>query len=693
MLNCKEIGSQRYRLHCLGCMVAILINLVWAAFNFINFKADQWEYTAVHILVSVVTLAALIVRKKMRFSPDTLGLIPMLATITAASYTYNTVDLESFRSVTYIHAAVFIGAGMFLLWHWKYSVISVAYALIINFIFYIAWSPISVHDYFTNGAELVTSVALFMIISIQTRYILVQKEIEIRSRLRKSEAKSRLLINTAMDGIITFDESYNIIMFNPAAQKMFNYYSGEVSQTSIKLLIPEIEKTEPIKSMEERNTKYGFRKNGEKFPIEYTIAGVKSDGEIYYNAIVRDITIQHKNKKELIKAKQEAIKSKELQSQFLSNMSHEIRTPMNGIIGISRILSGMDMTAEQRYYLNAIIKSSENLMVIINDILDFSKIEAGKIVIEKTPFDIHSLIDVIYEILIVKAQEKGIYLTVDKDNIPQYLVGDPVRLNQILLNLIGNAIKFTDHGGVSVSLKELTQKEGVSTIQFNITDTGIGIPEDKIGKIFESFTQASSSTTRTHGGTGLGLTISKELIRIQGGELSIKSEPGKGSTFSFTLEYKIAENADLNDEDEINQQESSIRVLNKLEGINVLLVEDHPINQMLALKILRDWNFSVDLAENGIQAIDMVNINNYDIVLMDISMPEMDGYEATRQIRKNGLSANPFLPIIAMTASALAGESQKAFKAGMNDYISKPFNPTELLNKINKHVSLKLKRA
>ncbi len=693
MLRCSELGNRRYKLHCQGCKVAVLINLVWAIFNYFNFGPEKWEYVLAHVLVSLLTVITLLVRNKFKFSPDTLGLVPMLATLTAVGYTYNTVDLESFRSVTYTHAAVFIGAGMFLLWHWKYSVISVAYAMLINFLFFITWSPISIHDYFGNGAELVTTVALFMIISIQTRYVLVQKEMEARSKLKKSEAKSRLLINTAMDGIITFDQFYNIKMFNPAAQTMFKYSFEDVFQTSVKMLIPDIEKLKSDTSNDESGTIYGFKKNGDKFPIEFTIAEVESDGEVFYNAIIRDVTIQHKNKKELIKAKQEAIKSKDLQSQFLSNMSHEIRTPMNGIIGISRILSGMDMTEEQRYYLNAIIKSSENLMVIINEILDFSKIEAGKIIIEKTGFNVHTLIDVIYEILIVKAREKGIFLTIDKENIPEYLLGDPVRLNQILINLIGNAIKFTDRGGVTVILSEEKNENEHVQIKFSISDTGIGIPEDKIDKIFESFTQASSSTTRTHGGTGLGLTISKELIKLQGGELWIESEVGKGSTFSFVLGFQHVDNMEEAENHETEELQSSIRILNDLKGIKVLLVEDHPINQMLALKILKDWNFNVDLAENGIEAVEMTKTNDYDIVLMDISMPEMDGYDATRLIRRKVTDGNANLPIIAMTASALLGESQKAFKAGMNDYISKPFNPSELLNKINKHVSPKLKRA
>ena len=233
----------------------------------------------------------------------------------------------------------------------------------------------------------------------------------------------------------------------------------------------------------------------------------------------------NKYQDQLIASKQEAEKSKELQGQFLSNMSHEIRTPMNGIMGITRILQKSNLNKEQHHFLNAIIKSSENLMVIINDVLDFSKIEAGKVVIENERFDLEDALDVVQEILVVKAEEKGIYLTVAKDEkVPRFISGDSVRLNQILINLVGNAIKFTEKGGVSIKVHALHSDEDRIKLRFDIRDTGIGIPSDKIDSIFQSFTQASSSTTRTHGGTGLGLTISKQLIEMQNGILAIESE-------------------------------------------------------------------------------------------------------------------------------------------------------------------------
>jgi signal transduction histidine kinase/ActR/RegA family two-component response regulator len=399
---------------------------------------------------------------------------------------------------------------------------------------------------------------------------------------------------------------------------------------------------------------------------------------------------------ELIEAKQVAEKSKDLQSQFLSNMSHEIRTPMNGIMGITRVLQDTKIDNEQRHYLNAILRSSENLMLIINDILDFSKIEAGKIEIEKTRFNLDELLIVVQEILVVSAQEKGLYLRLDKDeSVPSWLEGDPVRLNQIMMNLIGNAIKFTNKGGVTLKVRSRKEDENNISLLFQIIDTGIGIPADKIDTIFQSFTQASSSTTRKHGGTGLGLTITKQLVELQDGNLWIASEEGKGSAFNFEIQY---EKSTPNEETElvlqINDQKSTQNTLNDLKGTKILLVEDHPINQMLATKVLEDWGFDIDLAENGVIALEKIQENDhYALILMDISMPEMDGYTCTREIRTGNYTSNPEIPIIAMTASAFIGENQKCYKAGMNDYVSKPFNPQELLAKITNHMSNYLKSA
>jgi len=420
--------------------------------------------------------------------------------------------------------------------------------------------------------------------------------------------------------------------------------------------------------------------------------------QIKYRLTSRSVVsklILERNQEELISAKRVAEKSKEMQSQFLSNMSHEIRTPMNGIIGITRLLQGSELNQEQRHYLNTIITSSENLMFIINDILDFSKIEAGKIVIEETRFNLDSLLTTVQDLFTIRAKEKGIHLTLEKeDDVPTWVVGDSVRLNQILSNLIGNAIKFTEKGGVTIRISVIMADDTHATLWFRVKDTGIGIPETKLGSIFQSFIQASSSTTRTYGGTGLGLTITKKLIELQNGKLWVRSTVGKGTIFNFKLRYEIAVSAREEDKNvQVLEKKSNDLILNELKGIDILLVEDHPINQMLAIRVLKDWGFNVTLAENGLIALDIIGNMDFDLVLMDINMPEMDGYMTTKEIRSGKYTTNSEIPIIAMTASAFIGDNQKCFKAGMNDYISKPFNPQDLLEKISKHTIHLQKRA
>jgi signal transduction histidine kinase/CheY-like chemotaxis protein len=411
--------------------------------------------------------------------------------------------------------------------------------------------------------------------------------------------------------------------------------------------------------------------------------------QIKYTLTKREVsmTIDLKEKQvELIEAKNQAEDSKKLQGQFLSNMSHEIRTPMNGILGITRVLQKTELDDEQKKYLNAIKRSADNLMVIINDILDFSKIEAGRLEIENTSFNILERMQSLEDVLRIKAEDKSVYLQVKiEDSVPEWIIGDPVRLNQILLNLAGNALKFTEEGGVTINVSSEKQSDSKVALKFDVIDTGIGIPKEKLNDIFMSFTQANSDTTRKFGGTGLGLTITKNLIELQGGTLSVESEESKGSTFSFTLNYEVDAKTIENDTDDSGKEEREL--LKKIGDINVLLVEDHDINQMLAMKVLSDWGFNVELAVNGVEAVDMVSKNPYDIVLMDISMPEMDGYTATRMIRTTLPAPTNQISIVAMTASALIGENEKCFKAGMNDYVPKPFDPALLLQKIAENVN------
>ncbi|WP_229206733.1 hybrid sensor histidine kinase/response regulator [Dyadobacter crusticola] len=395
-----------------------------------------------------------------------------------------------------------------------------------------------------------------------------------------------------------------------------------------------------------------------------------------YGAIM-DIDNQKKTEQELIRAKEMAETAAIAKSQFLSTMSHEIRTPMNAVIGFTHLLLQQNPTPEQMEYLNILKFSAENLLVLINDILDFSKIEAGKIEFEETAFNVLFLLENIRSAVLQKANEKGILLKLKVTNSVNVTVtGDPVRLGQILTNLVSNAVKFTESGKVTISA-DVAKREGDTVlIDFRVEDTGIGIPPDKIDNIFDSFTQATSDTTRKYGGSGLGLTITKRLLELQQSKIYVDSEPGKGSAFYFSLAFKISE------KQLAEQRAGGFTNTFSLEGMRVLIVEDNAINVLLMRNFMRQWKVEHDVANNGLVALEKVQSGDYDLVLMDLQMPEMDGYEATQKIRQLPGEKYARLPIIALTASAMMDIKDIAFTVGMTDYISKPFSPAELYSKI-----------
>ena len=380
------------------------------------------------------------------------------------------------------------------------------------------------------------------------------------------------------------------------------------------------------------------------------------------------------------KEKEVAERTANLKQQIMANMSHQIRTPMNAIVGMTRLLLGKDPRPDQVRYLDAIRLSADNLLVIINDILDLSKIEAGKIVIEQIDFAPNEIIQSIRDMLMLKAEEKDIeFRTSVDERIPHHLIGDPTRVNQVLINLASNAIKFTDQGYVDVNAVLYKTDNDKIWVQFNVVDTGIGIDPEYVDKIFESFTQAGTDITRKFGGTGLGLTISKQLVTLMQGDISVKSEPGRGTTFSVVIPFsKSTVEEKQNTDTVINPAE-----VNKLKNVKLLLVEDNEFNRMVAEDTLKEAipGISIGIAVNGAEAVKHVQSQHYDIVLMDIQMPVMDGLTATTTIRSLPAPEGK-VKIIAMTANVFQEDVQRYLDAGMDAYVSKPFNTTELLLKM-----------
>jgi PAS domain S-box-containing protein len=514
-----------------------------------------------------------------------------------------------------------------------------------------------------------------------------QKKLD--QRLRDQQFYTRSLIESNIDALMTTDASGIITDVNKQMEALTGCTRDELIGAPFKNYFTDPERAEAgIK-----------RVLSEKKVTDYELTACARDGKqtvVSYNATTfydrdrtlqgvfaaaRDVTERKRVEAELQQAKAVAESASQTKSDFLASMSHEIRTPMNAIIGIADLLAKTPLSPEQDNYVQIFRRAGDNLLHLVNDILDLSKVEASQLELERTRFSLNDLLGKVTEMVAVPAHEKGLALICEiAPEVPRDLIGDPTRLRQVLLNLLGNAIKFTESGEVALRVTpDADSAPGV--LRFMISDTGIGIPGEKLGAVFERFTQADSSTTRRYGGSGLGLTISKRLVELMGGRISVESGIGTGSVFSFTVPLEIWAGATRGE---------AVSVGTGLEpplpALHVLLVEDSPDNRTITIAYLKDTPYRVDIADNGAIAFKKFTAGHYDLVLMDRQMPVMDGLAATRAIRKWEKSNDrPATPIIALTASALKGDQEKFEAAGCTAFLTKPIKQDVLLQAIKEH--------
>jgi len=515
---------------------------------------------------------------------------------------------------------------------------------------------------------------------------------EFEEKVRVSEKRYRDLFNHSQALICTHDLDGKLLSVNPAIRKVLGFEESEMLGRSIQEFVPEKHRElfgkQYLQAMRESSNAVSgefcvLNKAGEEIYLLYKNVRMEEPGsEPYIIGFSQDITDRIHMERELRFTKQMTDDIARAKESFLAHMSHEIRTPMNGILGIASLLNKTRLDPQQRNYLQLIQESANNLLVIVNDILDLEKIVAGKLQLERIPFKIVDKIATTIQSFIYRAEEKELGL-IFQNSIPGDLVveGDPYRLSQVLNNLLSNALKFTNEGHINISTGIREHDEGAVVVEITIQDTGIGIGKDQMRTIFEPFEQADATISRRYGGTGLGLTICKNMVEMQNGELLVQSEEGKGSAFTIRIPYHLS--IEAMQENEVSQEID----YKSLGHRKVLVAEDVELNQYLARHILESWDFEVLIVNNGREALDALEGTSFDCILMDVQMPEMDGIEATQRIRKFPDPVKANIPIIALTANALKGDSEKYLAAGMSDYLAKPFDEARLFRVISRNLS------
>ena len=553
-----------------------------------------------------------------------------------------------------------------------------------------------------NGYALTFIIFVYLIISIingkkYNARLKAQLNLKYKSsineqKLKTSEENYKLLYENSTDAMVLFAD-YQFKTANKAAVKLYGYETLEellkvpAFTTSPKYQPDGIESFAKAQKISKILKKDKFcriqwtykRKTGEHRPADVTLTVIPFEGKTAIFCIIRDIYDAKKLENELRQAKKDAEASNKAKSEFLANMSHEIRTPMNGVIGINNLMLQYPLHEAQKLRALAIKSSADSMMTIINDILDFSKIEAGKLYIENTDFNLHSFINDFTSSIINRIHLKKLkFSCLIDEELNNWYHGSANRIRQIIANMIDNAIKFTSTGTITLHCQKIHQDKHTTSIQFNISDTGIGIPQEKQNEIFNRFIQADGSTTRKFGGTGLGLSICKQLVELMDGEIGLKSEENKGAHFWFTLTLKNSKNPQVT-----TVQSSTPPKLYKVTDGCILVADDNPINQMVVKGMLEIFGLCVDVVEDGSQAIEALKNKHYDLVLMDCHMPVLDGYAASTKIRQlaTGTTKNT-VPIIAVTASAMQGDKEKCLTAGMDDYLSKPIELEVLQQKL-----------